>query len=603
MATARPRRRVRDDASSWILTSLAISLVFHVLLVHYLGGLRIFDVEVFRESVTDWFSIDEGLLEQPPPDISPITAKAPPPSVDPTEVKPEVVPMTDPTEPAGPFEEGPEEPVRPPARGPQLTRPPHSKVAVVSYDGPGVQLDQTDAALGREAPVGTVPADGPGTARKGTRIVMGGSPGLPAPPPVSLELDEVSPERPATDTHAGSLAPPSIKPSATRAVLAAAPPAGIAIPLEDVVAGKHTEIPKVIVGPAHEFPKDDEPDTVIELADEVAVKFTMYAEPGDRQAYFRLEIAVAKRDRLPVIPKDVMFISDVSLSMRSQEIRITRHAVAAYLRSLRRTDRFNVVVFSEEPRKLFPDFVQPTPERIDAVAGFLDRIPGQVKTDVYRVLKAVVRDVAQQSIRNRPTNIFFVSDGRSTSGIRDARRIVNEIGAYSRSNFAIFPFDTGTRGNRYLLDLLAYRSRGSATIADDVETAANTQASLFRAYDNPVLMRLRLDYTNLDVAETYPAFLPNLYADKPIVIYGRCIPGQNVTIRLQGKNPYAQRALRYSHTPGAPDPARRDIAREWAARKIHHIVSDMARVGETSELKAEIKRLGAKFDVRTPYGR
>ncbi|MFW6162985.1 MAG: hypothetical protein ACODAJ_09465, partial [Planctomycetota bacterium] len=93
-----------------------------------------------------------------------------------------------------------------------------------------------------------------------------------------------------------------------------------------------------------------------------------------------------------------------------------------------------------------------------------------------------------------------------------------------------------------------------------------------------------------------------LYADKPIVIYGRCTPGEDVTIRLQGKNPYAQRQLAYTHTPGAPDRTKRFIAREWARRKIHHIVSDMARLGETAALKAEIERLGRRFHVRTPYG-
>ncbi len=110
-------------------------------------------------------------------------------------------------------------------------------------------------------------------------------------------------------------------------------------------------------------------------------------------------------------------------------------------------------------------------------------------------------------------------------------------------------------------------------------------------------------YSNLDVEETYPAFLPNLYADKPIVLYGRCKPGQNVTIQIEGRIPYAGRTLQFSHTPGAPDPARADIAHEWARQKIHHIVADMARAGETSALRAEIERIGREYGVRTPYDR
>jgi len=604
MATARPRRRLRDDVSSWILTSLAISLLLHVVLVHYLGGLRVFDVEVFRSAVTKWFSIDEDLLQPVAPDIAAQTTKAPPASVDPSEVEPDDVPLTAPQPHEGRLELPADQALSPPDNGPDQVRPPHTNPVVLHHRGPAVDISQTDAHLGREAPVGTTPSATVGQAGRGTHSVLGGSPGLPEPPAVSLELAEVRAERPAAKTHAGALAAPTPAPDATPVTLGGAPIPGIIIPLDNDITRKPTDIHRVIISEPPEYtPKEVIQPPVIPLAaDEVSVGFQMYSEPGDSQAYFRLEIAVAKRDRLPVIPKDLMFICDVSLSIRSREIEITRDAIVDYLSHLRRTDRFNIAVFSEQPRKLFPDFVEPTPERIQAAARFIDRIPGQVKTDVYRVLKAVVRDVAQQSIRNRPTNIFFISDGRSTSGIRDARRIVNEIGAYARPNFAILPFDAGSRGDRYLLDLLAYRSRGTCTFCDDIDKAPKLESSLFQAYDNPVLMNLRLDYTNLDVAETYPTFLPNLYADRPIVIYGRCRPGQNVTIRLQGKNPYARRALRYSHTPGAPDPSLRDIAREWARRKIHHIVSDMARVGETSELKAEIRQLGLRFNVRTPYG-
>ena len=605
MAMAKATRRVRrDDASSWILTSVAVSLLVHVLLMHYLGGVRILDVEAFRSSVTRWFRIDEDLLERAPPDISSSRAKAPPTSVDPTEVETPTEPLVAPEELKGGVDFGPEEAVTAPTIGPSQVRPPDTDTVVLHHKGPGVDVSQAEAYLGREAPVGTPTADGHGTSAKGTRGVMAGLPSLPKMPPVSIDLTDVPPVRPAADTHVGTLAPPPITPHATAIELGGKPTPGIIIPIEDDPATNPPDIPKVMISESPSWTPEPEPDKIVIPfdPDEVSVKFDMYAEQGDPQAYFRLEIAVARRDKLPVIPKDVMFICDVSLSMRSREIQITREAVAGYLRTLRRTDRFNVVVFSEQPRKLFPDFVEPLPERIQAAERFISRIPGQIRTDVYRVLKAVVRDVARQSIRNRPTNIFFVSDGRSTSGIRDARRIVNEIGAYSRPNFAIFPFDAGRGGNRYLLDLLAYRSRGTAACCDDMDHAPAQEAALFRAYDNPVLMRPRLDYSNLDVDETYPTFLPNLYADRPIVIYGRCRPGKDVTIRLQGKNPYAQRQLSYSHTPGAPDPSKRSIAREWARRKIHHIVSDMARVGETAALKAEIERLGDQFNVRTPYG-
>jgi len=602
MPAARTTRTRRDDVSRFILTSLAISLLIHVLIVHYLGSIRLFDVEVFTSAVSRWFHVVD-VPDSLPPELATTTRQLPPQAETVETPKPIDIPLINPTQHiASPSFADSEKPVASPHK-PSGVRLPDTELPVVHTQG-APDVDQTLTQIGDVAPVRTTVGAAVGVSGTGGREVLRATSGIPSGPPVAIDLIDLKAPLPASDTHAGDVASPTAKPTPAAVELGGPEPQGIAIPLTDAIAHKETLSPPVVILPQAFSEEEEDTRPIIPLAaDEVKVKVDMYERPGEPHLYFRLEIAAAAPDKLPIIPKDVVFICDVSLSMRRSEIQAARDAIEAYIRRLRSTDRFNVVVFSEEARKLFPDFAQPTPERAEAAARFVDRIPGQVKTDVYRVLRSVVQDVAQQSVRNRPTTIFFVSDGRSTSGIRDARRIVNEIGAYAKPNFAILPFDAGSGTDRYLLDLLAYRSRGQSTFADDRADAPAALEGLFAAYDNPVLMQLRLIYTNLDVAETYPAFLPNLYADQPIVLYGRCKPGQNVTIQLQGKNPYARRALRFSYSPGAPDATRNDIAREWARRKIHHIVSDMARVGETKELKTEIERVGRTYDVRTPYNR
>ncbi|HUT37240.1 MAG TPA: VWA domain-containing protein [Planctomycetota bacterium] len=598
-ATTTPQSR-RDDVSRWILTSLALSLLIHLVFVHVVGNIRAFDVEDFSSSISRWFHIVEE-PQVPPSAVSTAPTKGLSETGGPPEpVKPYEIPLFNPKEriPGPSFPTETELAV--PAHAPSPSRAPDADHAVIHRRGQP-KVEQTNAQIGEVAPVRSLAVGGVGSVGSGGRSILRGSPGLPGPPRAQLALRELSAPRPATDTHAGQLAPPTIAPSVTAVVPGTTAPQGIVIPLEDSLARRDVGTSPVIIFPSKAPEDEDLP--VYPLGGEVRMRMDLYARPGDERQYFRLEIAVAKADKLPVIPKDVVFICDVSLSMQRSELVATRDALTRYLGALRRTDRFNVILFSEEPRKLFPDFVDPTPERVQAAVAFVDRIPGQVRTDVYRVLNAVVRDVAEQAVRNRPTNIFFISDGRSTLGIRDARRIVNEISAYAKPTFAVLPFDSGGGGNRYLLDLLAYRSRGRATFADDVAEAEGLLGKLFHSYDKPVLMQLRLNYTNLAVEETYPGFLPNLYADQPIVLYGRCKPGENVTIQLQGKIPYAGRTLQYSHTPGAPDPKRDDIARDWARQKIHHLVSDLARVGESSELRAEIQRIGREHNVPTPYDR
>ena len=607
MATARPAPRGKTaDVTNWILTSLAVSLLFHVVLVHYVGGIRLFDVESFTSTISRWFNVVDVPRTEPPPEIARYAATLPPQAEPAPEPDPTLIPIVPPVPRVDRLPLGDEGPSVSAPPQPSQVRLPDSNLPIVSRVGlPDV--DQTLTQVGEVAPVQLARHDRALPPGPGVRPVAAGAPALPAPPPPSLAPPAVEAPRPEPAARAGEIAPPALRPNTVPVFLGDGPPPGIEIPIgQELPAGPEPPTARIAVAPGQERPsptpepKDTTP--LRPLSGEVAVNLAMYEEPGDPLQYFRLEIALAKPDKLPVIPKDVMFICDVSMSIRLADLRIVRHAIVSHLRELGPADRFNVVVFSTQARKLYPDFVEPTPDRIAAAEAFMDRIPGQIRTNVYGVLQAVVHDIAQRSDPGRPTNIFFISDGYSTSGIRDARRIVNEIGALARPNFSIFTFDAGRGSNRYLLDLVAYRSRGTAAFTEGSEDPAHVAAKLFQTVAQPVLMELRPVFTNLQVEETYPDFLPNLYADHPIVIYGRCRAGENVTIELQGRNPLARHALAYSHVPGPPDPALSDIAREWARRKIHRIVSDMAREGETPALRAEIERLGAKYHVRTPYG-
>ena len=600
-AAARYRGR---DATSWILTSVALSFLVHMLLMRYLGGLRLLDVEQFRSSVSRLFNVVEIPKPSLPPEYEPLASQIPTQADRAAEADPAAIPIASPDRASTRPRAGAQPDIRLTAH-----RPAPAGLPAAALPGIGrkaeIAIERVLERAASVAPV-AVPAapaapsaepDAPGHVR-----VASGTPKLPAAPPTGLPLPELPSARPVIAVPAAPLAPPPIKPVATPVHRPAeAPPVGIVIPLEDTVARRETPIPKVVIRPPRVVEEGAKPPRVFPFGDEVGVSFQMHAEPGNPRCYFRFEIAVAKPEKLPVIPKDVLFVCDVSLSIRRGEMDTVRAAIVGYLRRLRPTDRFNVVVFSEEAVKLFSGFVAPTPERIESARRFVRRLRGQIRTDVYHVLRAVVSDLAAHTHRNRPCHLYFLSDGESTAGIRDVRRIVEEIGGAARPNFAIFPFDAGKSGNRYLLDLLAYRSRGVFAFADRLADAPKALGGLFASFDSPVLMSLEPEYTNLDAAEVYPESIPNLYAGRPVVLYGRCTLGRNVSIRLQGKNPSTRRTLFYQATPGRPDPGRADIAREWARRKIHHLVAQMVRGGDTATLKAEIERLGTKYKIPTPY--
>jgi hypothetical protein len=343
---------------------------------------------------------------------------------------------------------------------------------------------------------------------------------------------------------------------------------------------------------------DDSFAGVTPLEPYVQTEFRVYREPGDPKSFFRLVIKAREGADLPVIRKNVLFVTDISLSIPPEELDEARKAVRTYLTQLDPGDKLNVVRFSEEARGAFDGFVPPTPENIEKALEFVQKVPGQIKTDVYLVLHSIILNIYSKF---DPCHVFLISDGKSTQGIRDTQRIVRDISPVIRSNISIFAVDIGKGGNRYMLDLVAYRSRGELLKIDDLSLVESELVQFATLRDNPILMNLSVNYANLKVDEVYPQILPNLYRKKGVVIYGQCEPGRKCAIQIYGQAA-GGKWKRFLYPINVPEESDGDasIAREWARGKIHYLVAKMAREGQSQEVINEIIQLGQKYNLPVP---
>jgi len=333
------------------------------------------------------------------------------------------------------------------------------------------------------------------------------------------------------------------------------------------------------------------------------VKIDVYAEPGSTFRFFRMTIQQRRGLKLPVIAKNVLFVVDISSSIRLRMLNKVRVAVANAAAGLNRGDRLNVIRFSEQSYKAFDSFVPATPANIAKAARSIHREPGQIRTDVYTALKNVIANLpAKGEEALRPTNIFLVTDGNPTVGMRDIRHIVNDLTRVTRTNYSIFAINPGAAtANSYLLELLAYRNRGVFVKARSPDAADAALLGLLMQFKDPVLMNLRAQYGNFKVDQVYPQTPPNLYAGRPIVIYGRCEPGDTIAVRIIGDSTKDRRKFLYTRTLPEVLAADRSIAREWARGKIHYLTSRIARLGEKRELLDEIRRLSKRYKLASPY--
>lgn len=570
-------RSLVDATRRWILTPVALSVLLHVVLLSAVQGIEwVAPLEVERQ-LSRVYTIQTGTVQ--PKDLERI-ALAPEATAQDAFTAPSAPKLTPEMFPAK-TDDGPREPA--PEVLPTL-RYPEEELPLISPSG----LSDRSQAFLRDGDLAATEL----TEKAITYIPSGRTVG-PKPSDIVTMQPDLREGRDAWGKAVAGGETPFLD-AGTAPALVVRPPSGEAVTpdLGTTSLGREAE---------QLFGDDGTPVKMQPIP--LNVKLDVYAEPGGAYRYFRLAVSEKEDLRLPTITKNVLFVIDVSSSMRLEMLRQVQSAVTEAAAGLNRGDHFNVVRFSEETFKTFEQFVKATPDNIRRAAASIRKEPGQVRTDVYAALRKVLAELPTAGeAAFRPTNIYLISDGNPTAGIQEIRKIVNDISEVTRTNYSVFAFNPGAPGaNAYLLDLLAYRNRGAYLRAEATDVVGKRLLEMLTTYKDPVLMNQRAQYGNFEVDQVYPQTLPNLYAGRPMVIYGRCRPGDQIAVQIIGDS--ATHRRRFLYTSMLPDLLTDDktIAQEWARGKIHHLTALIARDGENQETINEIRRLGQQYGLTTPY--
>lgn len=327
------------------------------------------------------------------------------------------------------------------------------------------------------------------------------------------------------------------------------------------------------------------------LDHQIGAEFSL--EPSGGASYFRLSFRLRQGSSLPVLPKDVLFLVDVSQSIRLEQIQAAREAIASYVQQMRPGDRWNVVKFSERVHSLAPDFgFLAAGERLAEAQRFIRRIPDENMTDLFEATRSILRNVPEST---RPCNVFLLSDGQANYNRKEVGQITDGFQRVNRDNFSIFTFMSGRSGKPDLLRLLSYRSRGFFDQAPLGGTLAGSMLGFFLAYDRPVLSCCVANYTNLEASEVYPQVLPNLYIGQAVTFHGRVRNAGDFVVRVMGLAEGGEAKEFYFRPQGVRVSEGTGIREEWARGRAYGMVQDIidahndtARRQELSEFRSFI---------------
>jgi Ca-activated chloride channel family protein len=310
--------------------------------------------------------------------------------------------------------------------------------------------------------------------------------------------------------------------------------------------------------------------------------------------YFLLMIQPREDERLTKSPpREIVFLVDVSGSMSGQPTAKVIDAMKNMLRLCREIDTFQVVTFASQAHKLFEKPRPVTKANIERATAFSRGLRGSGGTEMLKGVKMAIDEPLDEERRRI---VVMLTDGY----IGNEAQIIEHVGQHCEDQIRFWAIGIGASPNMFLIDGVARQGGGMGKklgLQDD--TTALTQEVMTRI-QTAQLADIRIDWGNLEIVETYPARLPELWAGRPVMVFGRYRQGgrQEITIRgnVEGE------AVSWPLEIELPKKRQKDdvLAKVWARKKVESLMHSTAYHGSPA-VEEEVTALALDYRLMTQY--
>uniref|UniRef100_A0A8C3A1F4 Inter-alpha-trypsin inhibitor heavy chain family member 6 n=1 Tax=Cyclopterus lumpus TaxID=8103 RepID=A0A8C3A1F4_CYCLU len=235
---------------------------------------------------------------------------------------------------------------------------------------------------------------------------------------------------------------------------------------------------------------------------------------------------------LPVVPKDVIFVIDVSGSMIGIKIKQTKQAMGTILGDLREADHFNIITFSDKVHTWKKGrTVRATRQNVQDAKDFVKRIIAE-GCELKSLLSAaqLVNPPSSVSTNHlssrRVPLVIFLTDGEATIGVTAGDTILSNAKKALGSS-SLFGLAFGDDADFLLLKRLSLDNRGVARMVYEDADAALQLKGFFDEVASPLLSDIQLSYLDDQAFDITHALFPNYFQGSELVVAGRVKPGVN----------------------------------------------------------------------------
>jgi len=325
--------------------------------------------------------------------------------------------------------------------------------------------------------------------------------------------------------------------------------------------------------------------------DQIASGLILYQ--GEGENFFLYMAQPPRRVAADDIPaREYVFVVDVSGSMDGFPLNTSKQLLRDLIGQLRPTDYFNVVLFAGGSSVLSPKSLPATQENVAVAIRLLEEQRGGGGTELLAAVRQAMELPREEDVSR---SVVLVTDGY-VSGEQGVFDYIREN--LNRCN--VFSFGIGTSVNRYLIEGVAKAGMGEPFIVTK-ESEAAAVADKFREYiQTPVLTDIQIRSVGFDTYDVHPAVLPDLLAERPIVLFGKWRGAVAGSFELSGMTGRGEYRSSLDVAGFRPDEGNRALRYLWARARIAKL-SDYGSSNVPPEKVREITELGLKYNLLTRY--
>lgn len=325
---------------------------------------------------------------------------------------------------------------------------------------------------------------------------------------------------------------------------------------------------------------------------------------------------------LKPLPKNVVFVIDVSGSMSGGKIKQTRDAMHAILGQLRAGDSFNIVLFNAHVTRWRSDASLVTNDSIQTAKTYVDnsvRAGGgtNINDALLQALKLLKNSANEpdSAIAGSVPLVLFLTDGQPTAGETNPSKIRANILIANGIKASIFALGFGFSLDFEFLRALSVENGGIARRIYPDKDAAGQLEGFFDEISTPLLLRIRFEYPEdvVDDAKTTGVSFAQYYDGSELVVSGKLKEGSSSRIMLvdvrgdAGSSPVpaysVSRTLLNLTVPSDKVLIKDFTERLWAYMKIKELLVKLLvskDASEQAQLKAEALQMSLKYNFVTP---